>query len=40
MMVPKDIVLYDEAEIEALRGTINHVVSIAFAEGKTLYESK
>ncbi len=35
--LPKDILLFTKSEVEAWRGTTNHVVSEALREGRVLY---
>ena len=36
--VPKDILIYDENEIEEWKDSINHVIARSLREGKVLYE--
>ncbi|MDX8409603.1 MAG: nucleotidyltransferase domain-containing protein [Mariprofundales bacterium] len=37
-MVAKDILLYNQKEVEKWRGSVNHVIANALREGKVLYE--
>lgn len=36
--VPKDILLYSVAEVEKWKGSLNHILTDIFQEGKKLYE--
>ena len=36
--IPKDILLYDEEEVEYWKDSSNHIISRCLKEGKTLYE--
>ena len=36
--IPKDILLYDEEEVEYWKNSSNHIISRCLKEGKTLYE--
>lgn len=38
--IPKDILLYDEEEVEYWKDSSNHIISRCLKEGKTLYERK
>jgi len=36
--IPKDILLYDEEEVEYWKDSTNHIIARCLKEGKTLYE--
>jgi len=36
--IPKDILLYDEEEVEYWKDSTNHIIARRLKEGKTLYE--
>ncbi|MFA6980442.1 MAG: nucleotidyltransferase domain-containing protein [Ignavibacteriaceae bacterium] len=36
--IPKDILLYDEEEVEYWKDSSNHIIARCLKEGKTLYE--
>jgi len=36
--IPKDILLYDEEEVDYWKDSVNHIIACCLKEGKTLYE--
>jgi len=38
--VPKDILVYDEEEVESWKDSANHIIARCLKEGRTLYEKR